>query len=462
MQDKPIIEQLTQFTKDELIEIIMQNVVAGTLDPDALFHPETVLIKQDRQKLDQLVAKYTEPLSLAILHASHDLTNDQSRTIQQTLDDLLDVINAVHDPSIAVATVLQAYHQLLVLLDQHPYTEQLTEPLEQLSDYLLTKGQACNEQLTTDECLSLFRLFLPLLKEPIFNHWGEYRMVLAEASVPYLAQTEPTILVEYFERLASLEADPFFSRGYREFAITLEIDYLETIDKDRAKQKMSANLGFATILERRLALAKAEHDYVKAEELIALRLHQLKNQPDYLKEEWYQELEALEQLAGDTLSSKDQLLKEALTGDLESYLALREKWQKSGVWAVKYPQLLYRMKKALYPHAYGVLLELEKEWEKLYSLVWQHRTFVFSFGDPLYPHYPKEISHFWKEQVFSLAAIADNQEDYLELGEELKDFANFGKVSLATMWINELVAQYPNKAELATELKKAQANFPKE
>lgn len=148
-----------------------------------------------------------------------------------------------------------------------------------------------------------------------------------------------------------------------------------------------------------------------------------------------------------------------MNGDVRRYDIVKGLMQKLDLWEKSYQDLLNKLSYKLSTYSYAKILEKEKEYERLLSLVTKHKNLIEQYFNPLAKYYPEEAYDMYYEYIVFTAKQTSSRSQYKSVCDKISVLYNAGGMQKAIQLVKFLKAEYPRRPAFQDELNRMSKKF---
>ena len=451
LDEKKLYELLTERSKEELINIILEYVEKSEeYEKDLLGKfgklDEIEELERIKEKIKQVLQNNNYRRFIGYI---------ESENICSEFSDLSALSEKRREQGyywLSVQIFLEMIKELMSMSNNG--FEMLVYVFQDCIKYLRNSIEVFEEREKPDKKEEILDLILKISERKAFNGWIENRYDLLECAVPLLTKDNYKKLLETSKLLRETESKYEREAAYKEdkilsLKVILKIEGLES-----GKEFSEQYLEVEEIREWRVKTAIDEEDYKLAGKLCQEMIHNIEVYSYQRMKKWlFLSLEIYE-LSQDIKNKIEVLKKIVLGGNLEYYETLKGLLKERGDWESEYQILLNKFKKETFNNNYSRILKKEKEWEKLLKCVQNNANLIRDYGEDLVIDYPEETGEIYANLIINNAGETKGRKEYRLVCEDVLKLSKLGQDAKAKELILKLREEYCRRPSFLDELNK--------
>lgn len=421
MQNKNIEEFIASLSQEQLKYVLKNfleispefvryaNDLVKTNDVDALYH-------KIKNEITLLIKDHTYR-GFIDWRACSDLCTNLENLLDFHIEDILS------GKPVTALKILLEFHKAALYLAQNADDSDggVSCLLSHTEHYLESQVTSTKEIASTKDKNQCYTLLLKTATSKMYDGWTDEIFTLLGLCTHLITKTNANKLLSAIDDMS--KNHPKYSGYYYQdnFKI-LRIHIIEKLEgRQTAYEKIFTEHLSDGTLQLALSWMNAENNLTEALRIIDIALNNDSlhiNKIVWIKKQ----LEIYTKLKDKNgiLKCTRELL---LSGDIEFYNSYKKQLTALGTWEKEKPQLLLQLAECMYLDKYLIVLDKEKEYDKLLDIIASKNYYIRSYAKALYAYNPKETNKIYQDFIFREANVATNRNQYKKVCNYLKEYA---------------------------------------
>lgn len=300
---------------------------------------------------------------------------------------------------------------------------------------------------------------IKLASRKVFTNYDDAAVELFIIASQLVTEKSADKLKKAFEKLMNQTYDG--GKYLKDSRAEIEYNIIKKLNGEQEAVSFAyKNLDMDNMREIVVSAAIQEKNYQEAEKLCIEAVNRNTNTWQYHgRNKWNEILFDLYRETGDVNKQAETAKQLIFRGATSYYDKLKNLYIESGKWEEKYPQLIAELREKLPSHVYAVILQNEKEWQRLLELMNKDSSLVETYAECVAPYYPEQAYNLYSKKILSKATEATDRKGYKYICRMILKLADMGGITIALDVMNKLRSTYPKRSSLKDELDKTESKI---